>query len=360
MRDTPARTTPNNKSITLKDIARLAGVSLGTASNVINGRGNVSADLRGRVEEVINRMGYRPSAIARSIKQKRTMVIGLIIPKIKNVFYIQIIDAIEKLIQKRGYTLVLANSDEDLETEVAYLQTFAKMRVDGLIIASAGRKDFSRITPELTSFKSLEIPIVLIVRTLNDGIFDNVAIDNENGACRATEYALSQGHRRIAIISSPEHTSASGERISGYLRALGRFRIRENPNLIKISDLRPECGYQATKELCGLPSPPTAIFVASNFPLLGSLKALHELGRKIPDDMSLICFDDPDWGPYLNPPLTAVRPDSEKLCETAVSFLFDRITRNYAGPPRHSVVGTELIIRDSVSSRRGESRRAPA
>ena len=338
-----------NKSITLKDIARLADVSLGTASNVINSRGNVSNDLRIRVESVIKKIGYRPSAIARSIKQKKTMVIGLIIPKIKNVFYIQVIDSIEKLIQSKGYTLLLGNTDENIETEIGYLQAFARMRVDGLILASSGRKDFSRIMPELLSFSALGIPIILIVRSLFDGQFDTLALDNTGGSCNATRYTLEQGHRRIAIISSAEHTSACQERIAGYLRALKEYDLPADPDLIRISDLRPDCGYILTRELLNLPSPPTALFVASNFPLIGCLKALHELGKRIPEDISIICFDDPDWGPYLNPPLTAIRPDNESLCSKAVCYLFDRITKNYGGVPRTEVVGTELIIRESVS-----------
>jgi DNA-binding LacI/PurR family transcriptional regulator len=203
--------------------------------------------------------------------------------------------------------------------------------------------------PELMSIHALGIPIVNIVRSFQDERFDTIAIDNEGGAFRATEYALEQGHRRIAIISSPEHTSACSERIAGYLRALEKYKVSYRKELIRFSDPGPESGYRTTKELCCLPAPPTALFIASNFPLLGSLRALKELGIKAPRDISLICFDDPDWGPYLNPPLTAIRPDTDALCSSAVGYLFDRITNKYDGAARKSVIGTELIIRNSVS-----------
>ncbi len=340
---------PVRISITLKDIAKLAGVSIGTASKVINRQGNVSEDRRLRVEAVIEKLGYRPSALARSIKRNRTMVIGLIIPKIKNVFYIQIIDAIEKLVQARGYTLFLGNSDESLDTEIGYLRTFATMRVDGLILASSGRKDLSRIQSELGSFRSLGIPVVLIVRSLVETGLDTIVIDNEGGAYRATSYALEQGHRRIGIISSPEHTSASRERIEGYLKALEEHHVPYQSSYIRTGEISPDSGFRITKELLDSARPPTALFVASNFPLLGSLKALHDSGKRVPEDISLICFDDPEWGPFLNPPLTAVRPRSEDLCEFAVQFLFDRINGTCEGPGRRGMVGAELIIRDSVA-----------
>lgn len=335
-------------SITLKDVARLAGVSLGTASKVINGHETVSPILRMRVEAVVDKLGYRPSGPARSIKRNKTMVVGLIIPRIKNVFYIQVIEAIEKLVQSRDYTLILGNSDEDIETEIRYLRTFAAMRVDGLILASTGRNNLTRTLPEIETYKRLGIPIVLIVRSIPDASLDTITINNEEGAYLATKYALENGHTRIAIISSPAHTSASIERINGYLNALEEYGIPRNRNYVRIADVNSNSGYTITKELLRLEHPPSTLFVASNNPLLSSLEALRELNIRIPNDLSLICFDDPDWGPFLNPPLTAIRPSISELCNEAVNHLFDRINRNYNGMDRSVIIPTELIVRSSV------------
>ncbi|ORC30704.1 hypothetical protein B4O97_17860 [Marispirochaeta aestuarii] len=335
-------------SLTLKDIAHLAGVSVGTASKVINGVGNVSLERRIRVEAVIEKLGYRPSALARSIKRRKTMVIGLIIPKIKNAFYIQIIDAIEKLVQKKGYTLFLGNSDENLSTEIGYLQTFAALRVDGLILASAGRIDPGKIMRELDTFKSMSIPVVSIVRQLDGSQLDTVLLDNVQGAYEATKHVLEMGHRRIAIISSPEHTSASRERIEGYSRALEEYKLPYTRDMIKVSEAIPESGYRITKEIIGMRNPPTALFVASNYPLIGSLQALRDTGRTIPDDISLICFDDPEWSPYIDPPLTAVHPNTDELCTAAVNTLMERINGDSSGQPVSVRIPTQLIVRKSV------------
>lgn len=336
-------------SITLKDIAREAGVSVGTASNAINRRDIVSDELRTRVDAVIERLGYRPSALARSIKRNRTMVIGLVIPKVRNAFYVQVIDAIEKLVRGHGYTLVLANSDEDLEAEISHLRTFSTMRVDGLILASAGGKDLPRIAREIQSFDQLGIPVVLIVRQLANVACDTIVLDNAAGAYRATAHALEKGHRRIAIISSQAHTSASQERIDGYRRALAERGVPSDPDLIRVGAAASESGYVITDELLALASPPSILFVATNFLLIGCLKAIHEKGLRIPEDISLICFDDPEWSPYLNPPLTAVRPNAEELCEVAVRFVLERIEARVDGPGRVHVVPADLIVRSSVS-----------
>ena len=343
-------TKTRRRSITLKDVAREAGVSVGTASNAINRQSIVSKELRERVETVIERLGYHPSALARSIKRNRTMVIGLVIPKIRNAFYIQVIDAVEKLVRGHGYTLVLANSDEDIDAELAHLKSFSAGRVDGLILASAGRKDLARIGRTLATFDRLGIPVVLIVRELDDLPYDTIVLDNEAGAYRATRHALEHGHRRIAIISSQPHTSASRQRIQGYRRALSEHGIAVDPELVHVGGVAPDSGHIITDRLLGLAARPTMIFVATNFLLIGCLKAIHEHALRIPDDISLICFDDPEWSPYLNPPLTAIRPNSDELCRMAVRFLLDRIDGSEEGAPRLHVVPADLVIRDSVAS----------
>jgi LacI family transcriptional regulator len=336
-------------SVTLKDIARLAGVSVGTASKVINREGYVSDDLRLRVEAVVEKLHYRPSALARSIKRKKTSMIGLLIPKIKNAFYIQVIDYIEKLVNQKGYTLFLGNTDEDLDTEIRYLRTLANMRVDGLLLATSGRKNEDILIRELRGFSPLGIPVTLIVRRLDQVLFDTIVLDNFKGAYEATRYAVSMGHRRIAIISSPVHTSASSERIGGYLKALEEAGLPYDGKLIHAGEATPQSGYEITGRLLDLPKPPTLIFVASNFPLLGVLRALRERNLHIPDRISLICFDDPEWSAYLDPPLTVVQTTVEDLCGKAVNFLFDRIEGSYKDGPRISTISTSLLVRSSVA-----------
>jgi LacI family transcriptional regulator len=335
-------------AITIKDIARYAGVSLGTVSKVINNTGNVSDELRLRVEAIIDKLNYRPSALARNIRRNRTDIISLIIPQILNSFYVQVIDLIEKRINASGYTLLLCNSDENLDTELKYLRTFSTMRIAGLLLASAGRNREDQLRVELSSYEALDIPVVLIVRVMETLHFDTVVLNNLNGAYKATRYLIEQGHRRIGIISSSIHTSASRERIDGYLKALEEHELPHDSSLIHVGGWTLDSGYQIVNRLLSQVNPPTAIFVASNVQMLGAIEALKERGIRIPQDIALICFDDTLWSSFSDPPITVVRPDTENLCNEAVDLLFARINGEYAGRPRRRVVATELVIRKSV------------
>ena len=340
-------------AITIKDIAKYAGVSVGTVSKVINNQGNVREDLRLRVESIIEKLNYRPSALARSIKRSRTDTIGLIIPKIMNSFYIQVIELTERIVNKKNYTLFLGNSDEDIETEVRYLRKFSTMRIDGLILASVGKINEAKIQAELSSYSALSIPVVLLVRRLPNIDFDMVMLDNTNGAYKATRYLLDRGHKRIGIISSSIQTSAGQERIDGYMKALEELQIPHDSKLIHFGGLTIEGGYQKTNELLGLDNPPSAIFVASNFQLLGALRALKGKNVNIPDEISLICFDDTEWSSFADPPLTVVKPLTEELCHVATKYLFERIDGEYSGERRRKIIPTELVVRMSVKTIQG-------
>ncbi len=335
-------------AITIKDIANYAGVSIGTASKVLNNQGNVREDLRFRVQAVIEKLNYRPSALARGMKIKRTQTIGLIIPKIINTFYVKVIELIEKEVHNRNYTLILGNTEEDLEREISCLQTFSNMRVDGLILASAGRTQEGRIQREISSYRELNIPVVLIVRRLPNTDLDTIELENREGAYQATRYLIENGHRRIGMISSSINTSAGPERVEGYMKALEESRIPFDRELVHMGGLTLDSGYIITNTLLGLPNPPSAIFVGTNFQLLGTLRSLKEKHITVPEDISLICFDDTEWSSFADPPLTVIEPYSEDLCKMAAQLLFDRIDGTYSGEGRFRVIPTKLVVRESV------------
>lgn len=334
--------------VTIKDIANYAGVSVGTASKVLNNRGNVREDFRFRVQAVIEKLNYRPSALARGMKIKRTNTIGLIIPKIINTFYVKVIELIEKGVHDRNYTLILGNSDEDLEREVNCLRTFSHMRVDGLILASTGKTQPERIREEIAFYRALNIPIVLIVRRLPNTDLDTIELENTEGAYQATRHLIENGHRRIGMISSSEQTSAGPERVEGYIKALEEFQIPYDRELVHMGGITLDSGYIITDKLLHLPKPPSAIFVGSNFQLLGTLRSLKEKNIKIPEDISLICFDDTEWSSYADPPLTVIEPYTEDLCKSASDLLFDRINGTYSGEGHHRIIPTRLVVRESV------------
>ncbi len=335
-------------AVTIKDIATYAGVSVGTVSKVLNDRGNVTEDLRFRVQAVIEKLNYRPSALARGMKIKRTQTIGLIIPKIINTFYVKVIELIEKEVHNRNYTLILGNTEEDLDREISCLQTFSNMRVDGLILASAGRTQEGRIQQEISSYRELNIPVVLIVRRLSNTDLDTIELENREGAYQATRYLIENGHRRIGMISSSINTSAGAERIEGYMKALEEFQIPYDRELVHMGGLTLDSGYFITNALLDLSNPPSAIFVGTNFQLLGTLRSLKENNTNVPEDISLICFDDTEWSSFADPPLTVIEPYSEDLCKLAAELLFDRIDGTYSGEGRNRVIPTKLVVRESV------------
>jgi LacI family transcriptional regulator len=317
--------------ITIKDIATSAGVSVGTVSKVLNDRGNVTEDLRFRVQAVIEKLNYRPSALARGMKIHKTHTIGLIIPKIINTFYVKVIELIEREVHNRNYTLILGNTEEDLEREINCLRTFSHMRVDGLILASAGRTQEGRIQEEISSYRALNIPVVFIVRRVPNIDLDTIELENREGAYQATRYLIENGHRRIGMISSSINTSAGTERIEGYMKALEEFQIPYDRELVHMGGITLDSGYVITDKLLRLPNAPSAIFVGTNFQLLGTLRSLKERDTKIPEDISLICFDDTEWSSFADPPLTVIEPYSEDLCKLAAELLFDRIDGMYSG-----------------------------
>lgn len=335
-------------TVTIKDIAKFAGVSVGTVSKVLNSRGNVKEDLRVRVQAVVDKFNYRPSSIARGMKINKTNTIGLIIPKISNTFYVQVIELIEKEVHDHRCTLLLGNTNEDVDHEIRMLRTFSTMRVDGLILASTGRHQESKIQSEIATYHDLNIPVVLISRRLPYIDIDTVELENRQGAYEATRYLIENGHRRIGIISSSSHTSAGTERIDGYMQALEEYRIPYESALVHQGGLSLNSGHEICHRLMALPEPPSAIFVGSNFQLLGTLEALKENGVDIPEDISLICFDDTRWSLFANPPLTVIEPDAVTFSKSAVDMLFDRIDGAYDGPFRRKRVQTRLVIRNSV------------
>jgi len=335
-------------TVTIKDIAKYSGVSVGTVSKVLNEQGNVKENLRVRVQAVIDKFNYRPNSLARGMKINKTNTIGLIIPKITNSFYVQIIELIEKEVNERSYTLVLGNTNEDVDREINCLRTFSNMRVDGLILASTGRNQELRIQEEIFSYQSLGIPVVLISRRLPNTHIDTVELENEQGAYTATRYLIENGHRRIGIISSSAQTSAGEERINGYMRALEEYQIPYESALVHMGGLSLDSGNVITNQLMDLPNPPSAIFVGSNFQLFGTLQALKEKAIRIPEDISLICFDDTMWSMFADPPLTVIEPDTVNFSKAAVDLLFDRIEEGFAGEGRNRIFPTNLVVRESV------------
>ncbi len=328
---------------TIKDVAKQVGVSTATVSHVINNTRFVSAELKQRVLKAIQDLGYHPNAIARSLVKRKTHTIGILISDILNPFYTAIVRGIEDVTYKSGYSVMLCNTDEDPEKEILYIQMLLEKRTDGLVISTAFQDGMH---PLLSRLKG--IPLVTTVRKIKGLDADAVLGDNRGGAYQAVEHLIRLGHRRIGILSGPTGLSSGAERLEGYKKALEDHRISIEDQWVTIGDFKRESGYSLTKEMFQRDPLPTALFVVNNQMAIGALQALIELKIRIPKDISFISFDDMEWYPFLDPPLTTVEHSPYLIGKAAGEMLLQRISKNWKHPKR-VIIPSHLIIRKSTT-----------
>lgn len=328
---------------TMKDVAKLAGVSTATVSAVINDATYVSAPLKERVQAAIARLGYAPSGIARSLRKQSTNLIGLVIADITNPFFTELVRDIGLLAQKKGYSLMLFDSDHSIEQEIGFLQLLDIHRADGVILAPAGRTS-DYLKPPVSTYTK---PLVMVDRIIADSRFDLVSIDNFKAAHEATSYIASLGHRRVAILAGARHLSNTVDRLEGFKAALGERGLTPDPTHVIFADYQEENAYQASLALFGAPDRPTAIFVSNNLMLVGVMRALAELGLACPRDISIAAIDDFPWADTFTPRLTTVHQPVRELAEASLELLLERLAGRGPAEPRRLVFPARLIIRGS-------------
>lgn len=320
---------------TMKEVARLANVSVSTVSHVINKTRFVSSSTRQKVLKAMDKIGYHPNMIARSLRRRKTNTIGLVISDITNPFFPGVVRGIEKQLIKKGYSIILTNTDDDIEKEKNLVTLLYGKRVDGFIIVTAGGE-----SKHIESLIQLRVPVVLLDRKISGLKLDAVLVDNEGGTRKLTEYLINLGHKRIGIITGPLNVFTGKERLNGYLKALQEYSLPRDDKLIKTGDFRQESGYSLTLELLSLSSPPTAILACNNLVGIGAMDALKEKGIRIPDEIELVIFDDLPWFGHLNPPLTVVAQPTFKLGEMAAKLLLEQIRGRKK--PKEIVLEVEL------------------
>jgi LacI family transcriptional regulator len=335
------RRNPGNQVQTITHVAERAGVSTATVSRVFANPGQVSEELRRRVHQAARLLGYRPSRVARNLRVGTSMTVGVVVPDIQNPFFTGIVRGIDNVLQAAGYTLLLANSDETPAREERMLSTLRAEGVAGIVfVPISGRK--GRYQHLLTS----ALPLVAVDREPAGFRVDLVTVANTEGSRRAVEHLIANGHHEIALLGGPPQHSTASERQQGYELALSEAGIPVRQELIRHADFREAGGYAAMKALLGVSRPPTAVFVANDLMTLGALRAMHEGGRRIPEDIAVVSFDDMPLATSLNPPLTAVAQPAQEIGETAAELLLARITEPDR-PVRHVVLETRLVIRAS-------------
>ncbi len=333
-------------AVTLNDIASKAGVSVSTVSRVLNNKTKkyrISAETESLIIKAAKKLNYRPNQLARGLRLKKTHTIGLIVPDISNPFFAHVTRIIQTHAYQAGYSLIVCNTDEDIETELEQVELLISKGVDGFIVMPVGTT-FSHIKKLMDD----SVPLVLLDRSFDGLETNSVVVDNYTGAYKATEYLISMGHSRIAVIQGLPDTYTNNARVKGYLDALRDAGIEVNRNYIVGKDFRKENGYIETKFLLGLEQPPTAVFTTSDLITLGALEAVSEEKLTIPDDLSLVSFDDVDFAPFLFAPLTAVRQPKEIMGEVAVKLLIDGLKTKGKQDHRKIVLKSELVVRGSV------------
>lgn len=329
---------------TLQDVAREAGVSSATVSRVLNDSGKVNVATRRRVEEVIRRLGYHPSRVARRLRVQRgrSHILGLMIPDLQNPFFSDVARGVEDYAYNHEYAVILCSSDENIDKQTFYLNTLYAESVDGIILppipGEHGRLAWLA--------QEQRLPIVCLDRHLPALTLDTVVVDNHRGAFEAVELLIRLGHRRIAIITGLPALSTSQERLEGYLEALSKHDVPVLPHLIRRGDSRYESGRLEAGHLLDEPVPPTALFVGNNLMTLGALEAIHSRGIRVPEQLSIIGFDDMLWAASLNPPLTTVRQPGYEIGRQAAELLLQRIAEP-SRPPTVVVCQPELVLRAS-------------
>jgi LacI family transcriptional regulator/LacI family repressor for deo operon, udp, cdd, tsx, nupC, and nupG len=309
---------------TLRKVAQKAEVSISTVSRVINNPDMVQADTREKVQKVMKSLSYQPNRVAQRLRFSKgnSKLLGLIIPDIQNQFYSKVVRGIEDAAYKKNYALILCNSDEDPDKELFYMRILESESVDGMILLPSEPRS-ERFRQESKS----NIPIVCVDRKFIEETGDNVVTNNVKGAKLAVSHLAKLNHKRIAIITSSLDFSSFREREEGYRRVLIDHNLEIQSKLIKKVDPRSaEEANKATLELFELPAPPTALFITNNLMTLGALEAIHELGLQIPEDVSLIMFDDLPWSASINPPLTVIRQPSYEMGKKAAELFFRRIS----------------------------------
>ncbi|MQA03090.1 MAG: substrate-binding domain-containing protein [Streptosporangiales bacterium] len=325
---------------TIRDVAGAAGVSPATVSRVLNQRVEVAADLRDRVNAAVQELGYRPNGPARSLRKRATTVLGIIIPDVQNPFFTAMVRGIEDTAQRAGYSVVLANTDEDQDKQQRYLEVAAAEQLAGVVLAPARQSNRG-----LEVLVGQGIPVVTVDRRLRDGPVDSVVVNNHKAAKDATKHLIDRGRRRIGIVAGLLSTTTGARRLAGYKAALKQAGIELDEELVAKADFRLEGGYQAAKQLLDR-GRPDAVFASNNLMTIGTLQALAEAGVAIPDDVAVVGFDDISWATALRPPLTAVRQPTYEIGARAAELLLGRVAGD-AAEPRHVVLSAELVVRGS-------------
>jgi len=331
------------KRPTIKDVAAAAGVSRQTVSRVINNRPDVADETRRRVWQVVKELDYKPSAIARGLVSNRTHTLGLITADFSDYFFTQVIIGAEAEARKRDYFFLLGSTERNPADEPEYLRLLTERQVDGILFA---RPSTERDDRHIISLIRQGVPLVTTAYHVSGESLTVVDVDNVDGGFQATQCLIKAGHRRIGMITGPPDWKSVKDRTEGYRLALEKGDIPFDQSLIEHGDWSYEGGYEAARRLIERGLDFNALFAQNDRMALGAMRALREAGRRIPDDVAIVGYDDIPVAAYCDPPLTTVRQPMQEVGRVATRLLIETIEGG-ATPPREVLLRAELVRRQS-------------
>lgn len=332
----------HSKPATIEDVARIAEVSIATVSRAIHSPEKVAESTRKRVHAAISRTGYTANAMAQNLRRQSSRMILVMIPDIGNPFFSNILQGLESVASKRGYGVLIGNTDRDPEIEATYLAFTRSHKADGLVLLTGNLPWGAGETPRRLP------PVVAISEMLPGQDAPFVGIDNVQAARSAAQHLIELGHRRIAHIAGPAGNILSIQRRKGYDRALREAGIPIDEALILEGDFSIESGRQAVERLFMRDTLPTAFFCANDEMAIGAMLALNARGHNVPRDFSVIGFDDIPFASCTVPPLSTVRQPRRKMGEEAMAAMLD-ILEGKGAPEEPVILATDLIIRASTA-----------
>jgi LacI family transcriptional regulator len=332
--------------ITVRDIAKQAGVSHATASRVLGGYGYVSEEKREAVLEKARQMGYRPHAIARSMVHGKTKTVGFVVGDIENPFFSNLVMNINALISPQAYTMMVYTTNENLDEEIHGVETLLSKQVDGLIIAPCSSQNYSHIVEAHNSGTA----VVLVDRVPDSLNIDSVRVDNALAIQNAMQHLFDLGHRKIGFLSDSLDIASNRERLKGFREAYQEQSLSLDPELIKITGHTVLDGYRGSVSLLSQSNRPSAIITANNFMTTGFLLAAKDMLFRIPEAISLISFDELDWYKLIDPPITTIAQPLKRISQEVARLLLRRMLENENIAQFEDVVlKTSLVTRKSTA-----------
>ncbi|MFD2176827.1 HTH-type transcriptional repressor PurR [Veronia pacifica] len=329
---------------TIKDVARMAGVSTTTVSHVINKTRFVAESTTKKVWNAVDELNYAPSAVARSLKCNTTRTIGMLVTKSTNPFFAEVVHGVEEYCYNEGYTLILCNTEGNLTKQRDYLRMLAEKRVDGLLVMC------SDLTDELMGLLEKKKPLPMVVMdwgTEHVSEADCIQDNAEMGGYLATKHLVENGHKHIGCISGQMDKLTCSERLNGFRKALEEADIEVNPEWLVEADFECDAAVDAAKQILSLSERPTALFCFNDIMALATISTLQEAGVRVPEDISVIGYDNIDLAGFFSPPLTTVHQPKKRLGKTAIKLLLNRIA-DKENEQQIFEMHPELVVRQSV------------